>query len=274
MPRCAEPRCQRWRAERLTPARAVGIRLNGLWYCGHACVQHAARHDLDRLDEDGPGEPASGSPLGVWLRRQGAIDERDLDAALTAQRVSGRRLGQELIHLGRASRDQVLRALAAQANVPCLTVFEPGQLPTGSSWLPHRALRALGLVPFDLDRERRVVHVLCAAPVRGAAVRALEKLTGWRPRLFLVHDETFVAAVRLYRQAGLRSPEPDVVTVGGMDDVAALVADTASTDRAVVMRHARWDREMWIQVEGPTDVSNLLVPGAMEGTCQVAHTPR
>ena len=64
----------------------------------------------------------------------------------------------------------------------------------------------------------------------------------------------------------------DITKVGQVDEAAALVADAASMQRAVTMRHARWERCMWVQIEGPTQVSNLLVPTVMEGTCQVAHT--
>ena len=74
------------------------------------------------------------------------------------------------------------------------------------------------------------------------------------------------------RQPSGAASVADVTTVGQVDEAAALVADAASMQRAVTMRHARWERCMWVQIEGPTQVSNLLVPTMMEGTCQVAHT--
>jgi hypothetical protein len=60
--------------------------------------------------------------------------------------------------------------------------------------------------------------------------------------------------------------------VDGIEAAASFVADAASSDRAVVMRHAQWDRFTWIRVEGQTQVANLLVPVSREGTCQAAPT--
>jgi len=115
------------------------------------------------------------------------------------------------------------------------------------------------------------VRVVCAAPVRRAAVRAIHTLTGWTPEVYLVHDDVWQRALEAYRPKA-DAGAADVVTLGGIDAAASFVADTASADRTVTMRHAQWDRFTWIRVEGSSQVSNLLVPGALEGTCQAAHT--
>src|SRR5678810_165407 len=124
MPRCAEVSCGRWRPERLAPRWATGIRLNGHWYCSRACVQSAARAGLDA--QALPIPPAALRPLrlGVLLRHLRAVSEADLNEALQMQRVSGLRLGAELQRTGRVRPDQLLRALAAQANVSYFTSFD------------------------------------------------------------------------------------------------------------------------------------------------------
>jgi hypothetical protein len=57
-------------------------------------------------------------------------------------------------------------------------------------------------------------------------------------------------------------PAADVTMVRQVDEAAALVADAASTQRAVTVRHGWSERCIWVQIEGATRVSNLLVPAA------------
>ena len=60
---------------------------------------------------------------------------------------------------------------------------------------------ALGLVPFDTDEASKRVRVVCTAPVPKAAMRALFKLTGWTAEPYLVEDELWQQALRMYRPA-------------------------------------------------------------------------
>jgi hypothetical protein len=100
----------------------------------------------------------------------------------------------------------------------------------------------------------------------------MQTLTGWTPEVYLVHDDVWLRALREYQPSSTEAASSDVLTVSGIDDAASYVADTAFADRSVTMRHAQWDRFTWVRVEGPTQVANLLVPGAGEGTCQAAPT--
>jgi hypothetical protein len=271
MPRCAEASCGRWRPERLAPRWASGIRLNGHWYCSRACVQSAARAGLDVQALPMPASSQRPLRLGELLRHLHAVTETDHNEALQMQRASGLRLGAELQRSGRVRTDQLLRALAAQANVSYFTSFDVARISPGPAWLPAETVRALGLVPFDFDQEQQRVKVICAAPVPRSAVRAMQTLTGWTPEVYLVHDDVWQRALRAYDPASADAPA-DVMTLQGIDAVASFVADQAASDRSVTMRHARWDRFTWVRVESPTQVANLLVPGIQEGTCQAAPT--
>ena len=270
MPRCAESACGRWRPERLAPRWASGIRLNGDWYCSRECVQTAARAGLDVQAAPVPTSSLRLLRLGVLLRHLHAVTEANLNAALESQRVSGLRLGAELQRLGLVRPEHVLRGLATQSNVSYFASFDVAKVAGGASWLATDTVRALGLVPFEVDPAGRRMRVVCAGPVPRAAVRALQKLTGWTPEVYLVHDDVWQRALDAYRPS--TEVPAEVVTLGGIDAAASFVADTASTDRTVTMRHAQWDRFTWIRVEGSSQVANLLVPGALEGTCQAAPT--
>ena len=263
MPRCADAGCGRWRPERLAPRWATGIRFNGDWYCSRACVEGAAREGLDTRATVAP--VSSGLPplrLGVLLRHMGVISEAELNEALRSQRTSGRRLGEELLRLRIiAEPEPILRALAAQANVAYLTAFDIERVTRGPSWLPAATVRALGLVPFELDHRQQKLKVVCAAPVPRTALSAVLKLTGWTAEPYLVEDEVWTRAIEAYRPTAVADPGAtgQARTVADVDAVIAHVADTAQTSRAITMRSARCDRHTWVRIEGPRLVSDLLV---------------
>jgi hypothetical protein len=276
MPRCADFTCGRWRPERLAPKWAAGLRFNGHWYCSRECVEHAARIGLDTPAV--ATTSASALPplkLGVLLRHLGAVTEQTLDLALDSQRASGRRLGAELQALGLVTGDLVLKALAAQGNVSYLPSFDVARVTQGPSWLPAETVRALGLVPFEMDESQKRLRVVCTAPVPRAAMRALVKLTGWTAEPYLVEDDIWQQALRMYRPAaqatGLRR---EALTVNGADAAAARIADNALLDRSVTMRAASCDQYTWVRVEGARQVSDLLIPAMQEEPCQAERIAR
>ena len=156
MPRCADPDCGRWRPELIGPRWATGIRFNGHWYCSRDCVEHAAHAGLDT-----PVVPAApvGSAAAAAAGRAAAPPRRDLRAgaqlALESQRESGLRLGAELQRREMVASEPILKSLAAQGGVSYLATFDVRRVTDGPAWLPAETVRALGVVPFDLDESQR-----------------------------------------------------------------------------------------------------------------------
>jgi hypothetical protein len=266
------------------PNWAGGLRYNGHWFCSRACVEHAARAGFERPAMV-PPLPSTLPPLrlGVLLRHAGAVDEAGLKAGLDAQRASGRRLGDELRRLRIVDPGLVLRALATQGGVRYLTAFDvthvprraqggAGDLesgePSGPAWLPADTVRALGLIPFEADDVNQRLKVVCAAPLPRVAIRALLQLTGWTAEPFLVHDDVYEQALRMYRadEAGTTT------TVGTVAAAAACVADAAQAERSITVRSAACDRYTWVRIEGARQTSDLLVPS--EELCLAAPTAR
>jgi hypothetical protein len=265
MPRCADPGCGRWRPEVLAPRWASGIRFNGQWYCSRGCVESAAREGLDSPAI--PAAPAAALPplkLGVLLRHLGVISEDVLNSALESQRESGLRLGAELQRRQLVTAEPILRALAAQGMVSYLPAFDVDRVTRGPAWLPSETVRALGLVPFDVDETHKKLRVVCTAPVPRTAMRALLKLTGWTAEPYLVEDEVLQDAMHAYRPVHATAQFGEAITVAGVAAAAARVADTAVAGRALTMRSANCDRYTWVRLEGPAHVSDLLVSRAQE----------
>jgi hypothetical protein len=270
MPRCANASCGRWRPERLVPRWATGLRFNERWYCSRECVEQAARA---RLDAPAPTATVPALPplrLGVLLRHLGAVSDEQLTHALNAQRASGRRLGAELQRLAFVSSEPVLRALAAQGGVSYLASFDLSRIGQGPEWLPVETVRALGLVPFEIDEPQRRVKVICSAPVPRAALRALTKLTGWLPQPYLVDDAVLEAALAAYRSASGSAVSVGATQVRDLAAAASRIADAALADRAITVRHASYDRYTWVRVEGPQHWSDVWVMGAQEESCPAA----
>ena len=258
MPRCAEGSCGRWRPTvGFAGGLLASIRFNGRWYCCRACVETAAREGLDAPAALAGSAAALPPPrIGVLLRYQGLINDAQLSVSLDEQRRTGLKLGAQLCSLGFVDGNVVLRALAEQAGVSYLTSFDMRRV-QGLTTLPAATVRALGLVPFEIDEHDQRVHVICGAPLPRTALRALAKLTGWTPEPFLVRDDVLMAALDAYRPAD--SASHDVQTVPDLTAAAARVADAAAKGREVTMRHAACDDYVWVRVEGKDRVSDVIV---------------
>lgn len=284
MPRCADERCGRWRPDLSSVERFAGasvlrmgaLQFNGLWYCSRACVEQAARAGLNQ--DRARARASNGLPplrVGVLLRHAGVITNAQLETALDAAKETGLRIGAQLERLGYTTPEDVLRALAAQAGVSYLATFDVTRVERSPVSMPASIVRALGLVPFEADDVLKKLSVVCAAPVPKAAMRALTRLTGWTPDVYLVTDRVFQEALDAYRPAPAHAMSHQALTVTDMSAAAALVADVAANERAVTMQHADCDSYRWVRVQAPQRVSDLLVTAAQEERgCQaelIAH---
>jgi hypothetical protein len=255
MTRCADTACRRWRL-------FGALQFNGSWYCSRACVEQAALAGLGEPEpEIRPAGMSRSLPplkLGVLLRHAGVITQAQLEAALAAKAGTGFRIGKQLEEMGFAAPEAVLRALATQAGVSYLANFDIARVASAPGALPPAMVRALGLVPFEIDAIGQRLHVITAAPVPRTAIRAITKLIGWNVEVYLVTDSVFEAALDAYEPIA-QTPVGDAHMVRSLDAAAARVAERAERDRAVTMRHVTCDDYVWVRLEGPEHISDLLI---------------
>lgn len=266
MPRCADTTCQRFRL-------FGALQFNGNWFCSRGCVEQAALAGLGESAEVTRPRTRAGLPpmrLGVLLRHAGAITEMQLETALAATAQTGMRIGEQLEQLGFVGSESVVRALATQAGVRFFSAFDVARVKRAPGSLPPAMVRALGLVPFDVDAAAQKLRVLSAAPLSRAAMRAMSKLSGWTVDAYLVSDAIFGAALDAYQPAEPMPVSREADTVRTLGAAAARVAERAQRDRAVTMQHVAYDDYVWVRVEGSERVSDLLI--AKEGQCQAAYT--
>src|SRR5262249_7984756 len=147
-------------------------------------------------------------------------------------------------------------ALASQAGVPFLAALDPSAIRACPELLGPATARALGLVPFGAEGDRRHVKVACAAPVPRLAMAAFTELTGWTAEPFLVADSSLPALLEAYERQ-CEEPEASRITVTSIEDAPARVADMAARTSDATVVHAAMTPYLWVRVKGtglPNDV--------------------
>ena len=262
MARCSHHDCRRWRPDTLVRYANLGLRVDGAWFCSTRCVEFSAKRRLL-----GVRPPTASVPpipalrLGVLLLHQGAITSMQLTKALGAQRATGRPLGAQLQDMHMADAETVLRGLSAQAGVSYLTAVDPTCVRSAPGGLSPDEVRALGVVPIQVDETHRLLVVACQAPLPRAALSALRQLTGWTPEPLLVSDADWQVLTRAYGSDTVRRQQRVVFDrVRDIDDLAARIAAAAAKDGAVTMTETHYDRSTWVRVEGVGAISTMFMP--------------
>ena len=216
-------------------------------------------------------QPLPPLKLGMLLVHQGAVTPADLREALDAQRMSGLPIGQQLVVLGRAEWTSVLKALASQNGVPFLASLDPAAIRECSELLGPATARALGLVPFGADADRRHVKVACTAPVPRLAMAAFTELTGWTAEPFLVADSALPALLEAYERA-CELPEASQITVTSIEEAPARVADMAARTPDATVAQAAMTPYLWVRVQGSGLPNDMFVTARKETAWPAAPT--
>ncbi|MBT3135421.1 Flp pilus assembly complex ATPase component TadA [Alteromonas sp. ALT199] len=95
--------------------------------------------------------------LGDLLVHENIITSEQLDNALSAQRSSGRKLGDSLIDLGFISEPQLLRFLAQQLNIPFLDITQRRIDPEQAQLIPETYARRYRALVLEADDDEVLV---------------------------------------------------------------------------------------------------------------------
>ncbi len=256
MARCSRNTCGRWRPDVALRLFHIGARIDRQWFCSNRCIKAEA---LDRLSRPAADERVMANvrtPLGTLLVGQCVIDASQLKRALLEQRRSGLKLGEQVVQLGYASRDSVLRVLAAQSGVPYLAAIDVAAVRLAPGGLGIDEVRALGVVPFREVGERLLVA--CRAPLPRAAAAALRSLTGREVEPYMVSDEALDALQQEY--GTVASPTVPTTTARDISDGATRIAAVAAEAGDVSLREAHVDPFTWVRIAADGQISTLLVP--------------
>ncbi|MDY6976466.1 MAG: GspE/PulE family protein [Pseudomonadota bacterium] len=95
--------------------------------------------------------------LGDLLVHENIITNEQLDNALSAQRSSGRKLGDTLIDLGFISEPQLLRFLAQQLNIPFLDITQRRIDPEQAQLIPETYARRYRALVLEADDDEVLI---------------------------------------------------------------------------------------------------------------------
>ncbi len=275
MARCSAEGCQRWYPDLLVRSGA-GTTIDERWFCSEGCVERTTRRRLLAARPMSSGLPTvPPARLGVLLRYRGAVSAADLDRALEAQRVSGAKLGEQLLAMGLIESSMLVRALAEQAGVSYLTTVEPSIVRDAPGRLSAGAVRALGLVPFKAPENNRV-RVACTAPVPKVSCGVLRRLTGWTVEPYLVSDEHWAALANAYGEgvdeADAGEHVAEFIKASSLSDAASRIASAASRRRTVSVTEAVCGPFTWVRVRGEGVTHDVIVDNEEEAACPAVNT--
>ena len=268
MPRCAHEACQKWRPTWLA---SRGLSFDGDWFCGPICLRDQTTTRLEAFEPAAiPAPPTTRFRLGTLLLASRAITVAVLDLALERQRQSGRTVGAELIAMGAIDQGVLTHALARQAALPSVSGLTATHVRRVVAGLFPHVVRALGVVPFELDGSG-VIRVAVTAPVPRVALRALERMTGRTVRAYMAGDLTTTTLLRAYGSDHVDTY--DTALLATTADAARHIADAASAGRADAWRCVPASSFTWIRLESARGTNDLIIPRHdKEGTWQAAPT--
>ncbi|MDD5376207.1 MAG: hypothetical protein PHO38_11350, partial [Acidithiobacillus sp.] len=124
--------------------------------------------------------------LGDLLVQNGIITAAQLDMALTQQRGSGRKLGQELIAQHLVTEEDLLNFLARQLHLERIDLSRQALDPQLVSRLPESLARRYRAIPLRDQGERYVVGM--ADPTDLPALDAISRAMGKPVKLALISE--------------------------------------------------------------------------------------
>ena len=159
--------------------------------------------------------------VGALLVRDGFITETDLEAALTAQRGSGKRLGEVLVERGMVTRTQVARVLAEQHELPFIELAESEVQVEAATLLPEDLARRYTALPVSILPDDSLL-VAVADPTNVMHSDELRLALGVPLRFGVAAPDAIDAAIAFIHQHALTLVDDDaeeaaVAAIGAHD---------------------------------------------------------
>ena len=142
--------------------------------------------------------------LGEILFQWNELEENHLDAALSEQETSGRRLGSILMERYGVSEANLADAIAFQADLP-RSSLNMAALEQTRNLLPHSLAIHQGWVPLGVGEHEELLLGVSAPPAEAAKAEALVHLQA-APKFFILTESEAVCALA-YMILGGSSPE-------------------------------------------------------------------
>jgi hypothetical protein len=243
---CANPHCgSGWL--RLWRSRETPVFENG-WCCSTECTLARVGAALRReLDARGAAREIHRHriPLGLAMLEQGWITQKDLRAALAAQRGTGSgKLGEWLVRQKSSSEEMVTRALGMQWSCPVLNMefHNPEDL---TAVLPRLFVDAFGALPLRVAAGK-ILYLGFVDRVDPALALAMERITGLRVEAGLVQSSLFHPAHARALEA--RFPPVELIEAASEQALAMALAKAIEQSHPVEARLVRIHDCFWLRL--------------------------
>lgn len=117
--------------------------------------------------------------LGDLLKERALVEEADIVAALKSSRLSGRKIGRELVENGALSEQALVSALGEQLGIQTASLFSYAIDPEVSALVPREACEKYLCVPLELGPQN-TLYVAMEDPVNPDLIQYLSFTTGKR----------------------------------------------------------------------------------------------
>jgi hypothetical protein len=259
-PQCEERGCNvMHRMWRRIGWRHGRIRLRGSSYCAPRCLENAARKCFsDACISAVAASPVRHRiPLGLLMLSRGQLTNRQLRAALDAQRASGHHLiGEWLEKLGFATEQQVTTALGLQWACPVLTWRVPRDSGCGRM-LPYRLLERFRMLPVQFVAATRIFYVAFCDGIDYTALYAIEQMLNCRTEACLISRSSMD---RELERMGHEARDGDRLFESWRDPAAMahITCGYALKLGAEQVRIVGCGEYIWVRLEAGRDVATLL----------------
>ncbi len=169
--------------------------------------------------------------IGELLLAAGFVRAEQVEVAVTAQRKSGRRLGEELVRLGFVSEVQLTQMLSNQLSVPWVSLYHVEFSRELLNLIPARLAQRYVVIPVYKRRVRRRGETLFVAmhdPTNDDVLHAISDAARLPVKAMVAPPSEIRNAIRVYYFAGATPPPFSLPRL--RDSVSALPAERTQTD--------------------------------------------
>jgi hypothetical protein len=208
-------------------------------------------------------------PLGLAMLEQGWITQRDLRAALAAQRAAGSgKLGQWLVRQQGVSEEMVTRALGLQWGCPVLGMefHNPEGL---TALLPRLFVDAFRALPLRVVAGK-ILYLGFEDRLDPALAMAVERITGLRVESGLVRESLFGPAHTRMLEA--RFPAVELIEADAEPALAMALSKAVERTRPIEARLTRVHDCLWLRMWLRPQNGPLPQPGAIHDLIGSAGT--
>ena len=182
--KCENPRCMRKRTRwPFSRGPVEGARLQGRWYCSGRCFEQAAADIFLKmlpLHEDGSKRPHR-IPIGLLLLSRGVITEGQLKEALSLQRnAGGGPIGRFLRRIEAVNERELTAGLAAQWGCPVYPLESDHGYRDCAELVPKTLIESAHMLPVRVALPQKMLYVAFDERIDRTMLYAVEQMLRFR----------------------------------------------------------------------------------------------